>query len=168
MNRERSLFSIINEYRRQIPVNLYGLLKELNIQLLYSPLKDNLSGIIQKIDDNYRIIVNETHSETRKRFTIAHELGHFIYHRDLIGDGIADNIAYRCEFPNEYNNPNIGSREETEANKFAVNLLMPHEIVESYRKKITGISDNELVEKMANEFNVSKQAMAIKLRVQYP
>lgn len=165
MKKNRSIFSVINEYRKQIPVNLNSLLKELEIELQYANLKKDISGVIQKHNDSYRIIVNENHPKTRQRFTIAHELGHFILHRDLINDGIYDNMAYRCEYPNEYNNPNIGSYEETEANKMAVNILMPLDMVEKYREDYKNVDENSLVEKMAEVFQVSKQAMAIRLGI---
>ena len=59
--------------------------------------------------DGYRIVVNSGHNRVRRRFTAAHELGHYVYHRDLIGDGIYDDAAYRTNDikspPSESENP---------------------------------------------------------------
>ena len=166
--KSRSIFSIINEYSKNTPASLPCLLRDLNIQLVYANLEKNISGIIEHINNEYRIIVNENHPLTRQRFTIAHELGHYILHRDLIGDGIYDNKGYRCEYPNKYNNPNIGRYQETEANKFAVNLLMPMDKINEYKEKYNYLDKNSLVETMSDIFQVSKQSMAIRLKLEYP
>ncbi|MEW6534569.1 MAG: ImmA/IrrE family metallo-endopeptidase [Candidatus Auribacterota bacterium] len=168
MNKERNIFSIINEYRKSIPVDLRGLLKELGIDLMFSNLDNDISGIIESVGKTYRIIVNESHSETRQRFTIAHELGHYVFHRNLIGNGIYDNKAYRCSYPNQYNNPNINSVHETEANKFAVSLLIPNDELERNKAITNHLETHEQVRRLAEKFNVSKQAMAIRLDVNYP
>jgi Zn-dependent peptidase ImmA (M78 family) len=62
---------------------------------------------------------------SRKRFTVAHEIGHFVipYHKDLetaCGQGVID--RFNRDLP----------RPELEANEFAAELLLPSKIVRSH------------------------------------
>jgi Zn-dependent peptidase ImmA (M78 family) len=109
-------------------------------------------------DGGYLITVNAIDSLTRQRFTTAHELGHYMLHRDRIGDGIADDRAYRSTSSSKYRNTRIGPRQETQANTFAANVLMPFDLIE--RLKREGYSTpGELAKRLA----VSEQAMSIRL-----
>ncbi|MGL6493539.1 ImmA/IrrE family metallo-endopeptidase [Aeromonas veronii] len=102
--------------------------------------------------------VNKNHHPNRQRFTIAHELGHFIHHRSLIGDGINDNKLYRSTNQGKYFNQNITLGHEKEANTFAASLLMPREVVIECRRK--GMS----IKEMADYFRVSQAAMSYRLQ----
>ena len=95
-------------------------------------------------------------------FTIAivviiHELGHFIYHRNLLGAGVGDTRAYRAEgtrFPNAAIRP----VHERQANSFAANLLMPHASINALRVQgVTTVPD------LAERLQVSQDAMRIRL-----
>ena len=94
----------------------------------------------------------------RKRFTAAHELGHYIYHRDRIGSGVNDNRKYRGIPHAPLYNDAIQAKEETEANRFAANLLMPKHLIDKLKKD--GI---ESVEDLARSLGVSRDAMRIRL-----
>lgn len=99
-------------------------------------------------DDNKNVIfINKDQYITRKRFTLAHELGHIALNHKLELDSIPDNIR------------------ETEANTFASLLLCPPFIVlktlESYRY-YTNITD-EIIERLSSDFIVSEEAMRIVL-----
>jgi Zn-dependent peptidase ImmA (M78 family) len=153
-----TIFEIVNHFRKQIPVDVEGLALALGIPVKKIALGPNISGAIKKIGpDKFMIGVNAEHSTTRQRFTIAHEIGHFVLHRHLIGDGITDNIAYRSDGDNP--NPNIGAREETEANKFAANLLMPAESIIHLREEERLTEASQL----ARRLEVSPAAMEIRL-----
>ncbi len=145
----------IQHFRSSIPVDVEGLALALGISVNRPFLPDNISGMIRKTgEDDYEISVNAQHSETRQRFTIAHELGHFVLHRSLLGDGNVDDCAYRSD--GSVKNNRIGPREEQEANQFAANLLMPSEFVKKYKHKFSP-------EDLAAKFKVSKGAMRIRL-----
>jgi Zn-dependent peptidase ImmA (M78 family) len=64
------------------PVEVEKIAKYLGVRVQYEPTDDDLSGfLLRDLSRNKAIIgVNDKHSETRKRFTVAHELGHFILH----------------------------------------------------------------------------------------
>ena len=148
--------AIVNYFRSKIPVDVQGLALALGIKVREAYLSNNVSGMICKTDRGWEITVNARHGATRKRFTIAHEIGHFVLHRSLIGDGNVDDRAYRSD--GSVKNNRIGPREETEANRFAANLLMPADAI--IRLQNDGI-DNTV--EMARRFNVSDGAMTIRL-----
>lgn len=153
-----NIFEIVNHFRKQIPVDVEGLALALGIPVKKIAFPPNISGAIKKIGpDKFMIGVNAEHSETRQRFTIAHEIGHFVLHRHLIGDGITDTTAYRSD--GDSPNPNIGAKEETEANKFAANLLMPAESIIYLREAENLRSSTQL----ARRLEVSPAAMEIRL-----
>ncbi|MBL1142532.1 MAG: ImmA/IrrE family metallo-endopeptidase [Proteobacteria bacterium] len=150
-------YQLIDDYRKSAPVDVVGLCSELGIELSYETMEDDVSGQIEKKDDGkFRITINKADGLTRQRFTIAHELGHYILHRPLIGDGITEDRMYRST-SGKYNNTSISSHQETEANSFAAYLLMPEQLVTDYEDQ--GLN----VDAMAERLQVSKQAMSIKL-----
>lgn len=60
---------------------------------------------------------------SRRRFTAAHELGHFVLHRETMGRFRADTNDSLQEADDD-----VADQMEREANRFAVELLMPAEI----------------------------------------
>ncbi|MEM6603185.1 MAG: ImmA/IrrE family metallo-endopeptidase [Pseudomonadota bacterium] len=135
-----------------IPVDVYGLIREMGLRIFEATYEDDdISGQIIRDEENnsYIIYVNAGHSHTRKRFTAAHELGHYVLHRDQIGDGITDDALYRSRLSNPT---------EWEANRFAADILMPRDKVDYY----ASINGNN-ISILANIFQVSEQAMAIRL-----
>lgn len=155
------IIKTINHFRQSVPVDVEGLAKALGIHVRYSDLGTEISGMIEKNDDGngYVITVNQDDSETRQRFTIAHELGHFVLHRDKIGNGIEDSRIYRSMNEGKYKNLNIGKYEETQANQFAATLLMPVESI----KKIQESGYNDIA-KIADILKVSQKALEIRMR----
>jgi Zn-dependent peptidase ImmA (M78 family) len=154
---------IINHYRKNAPVDVHGIASSLGIRIHEAFLPDNVSGIIERAKDgNFLVTVNTFDSYTRKRFTIAHELGHFMLHRGMIGDGIEDDRAYRSTTSGKYRNNLIGPREETQANSFAANVLMPYELIQ--RLQAEGYATPE---QLADKLQVSVHAMSIRLGLPY-
>ncbi len=112
--------------------------------------------------------VNSGHSETRKRFTIAHELGHFFLHSSnplfvdkIFAVKLRDHIASEAI-----------DKDEIEANAFAAELLMPSKLirqdfVQIYQSRVLDYEDGDELDKaiklLADKYNVSKQAMNIRL-----
>lgn len=81
------------------PVDLQGMADALGLSVNVSAkLPMDVSGSITRSASGkagYHIDINAAHSLNRKRFTLAHEIAHYLLHRDLIGDGIEDNGLYR-------------------------------------------------------------------------
>jgi len=114
--------NIVRKHQENVPVDTIPLAHELGLNVYkVGDWGDDISGKIQKDEEHggrsgYAIFVNGNHSVQRRRFTIAHEIAHFILHTPLIGDGIFDDALYRS---------NQSHFIETEANQMAADILMP-------------------------------------------
>lgn len=156
--------NMIGRFKKRAPVDVEGLSFALGVPVHYAYLPDTTSGMIERVsEDKFRILVNANHSPNRQRFTIAHELGHYMLHRHLIGKGIEDNRAYRSSLDGAYQNREIGPTQETQANKFAVGLLMPDHLLEEVRRDPRFNSTAA----QAKALGVSEQAYCIRTGAQY-
>lgn len=147
-----------------LPINVEALARKLNINIVEEDFEGSLSGVLYRDDDNVVIGVNAKHAEKRKRFTIAHEIGHFILHK---GNKMHIDREYKVNFRDSISST-ATNREEIEANAFAASLLMPENkfMMEVINLVDTGkdvINDDEVVRELANKFNVSQQALLIRL-----
>jgi Zn-dependent peptidase ImmA (M78 family) len=144
----------IQEHQENLPVNMGKLSKAFGVTAYIAHLNDGVSGQIIKDDneaDKYAIFVSDSDSKNRQRFTAAHELSHFLLHKDKIGDGIVDSPLYRGKLSN---------RIEVEANKLAADILMPYDKINTEIDK--GI---KTISKLAEYFGVSTQAMKVRLGI---
>ena len=108
--------SLISEARKQAPVPVFTLAKQLGLGCEPRPLGPDISGMLEKVSEgHYRLYFNADDPETRQRFTVAHELDHFVLHRILLGDGVVDDTAYRSILKGKHKNMAIGPRQETQA-----------------------------------------------------
>jgi len=143
--------------RRQesLPVRLSDLARDLGVRLVASTLPAGVSGEIRPNDmGGYVISINRHDSSRRQRFTVAHEIAHYLLHRDQIGKGITDDALYRSS---------LSDSREAEANRLAAEILMPRSAIATSRARIGSVEAGELVSKMADEFGVSEIAMKIRL-----
>jgi Zn-dependent peptidase ImmA (M78 family) len=134
------------------PIKLTKLFAIYNIYFYISTFNFNdVAGQLIKTEDENQIFVNRFDPNTRKRFTIAHEIGHLVLHPHKISD------IYRRD-KDYYINLSIQEQnEETEANYFASFLLIPTQSL-VYTLKLT-----KNIEELATIFNVSTTAMEIRL-----
>lgn len=152
MRREEITVDIIDPFQRTYPVDVHAMADALGIRVQECDLPDNISGKIEHDwCDKFVITVNSNHSRTRQRFTIAHEIAHYVLHRDLIGDGIIDNALYRDD--------RIGDIRERQANRYAATLLMPKTLV--LKAWDDGITDYQ---SLAKTFKVSPAVAEIRWR----
>jgi IrrE N-terminal-like domain len=121
-------------------------------------LEDGVSGVLRIRE---RLIgVNAAEGARwprRRRFTIAHEVGHWVLHRDDIADlvvtrtiGYVPSDAAKAKTPEEIR--------EREANRFAAELLMPEDRVHAAVDR-----DGADVLVQAERFQVSALSMAWRL-----
>ena len=110
---------------------------------------NNVAGKIVFSNDEKAIYVNKNDIPVRKKFTVAHEIGHFVLHHGG-GDGNFRMVDYRGM------NEGFDQR-EWEANQFAASLLMPKEMTERKWRELQDVDD------LAAEMGVSKMAAAIRL-----
>ncbi len=151
---------------KSAPVDVEKIISRLEIEYIETDqMEDDLSGFIKRLGKNNKpvIVVNKGHGEQRRRFTAAHELGHYILHSmdDVFVDTANEKVLYRKRDSSLSADP-----KEVEANNFAAELLMPREML---AKDIGGglpseeTSLNQLINKLADKYKVSTQAMTIRL-----
>ena len=146
--------------QNEAPVQLDQILGRLGVELREMEIAEDISGILIRDGKRKFIVVNESHSPARKRFTIAHEIGHLVLHatQDVHVDhtlriNLRDSQAATGE--------NV---EEVEANAFAANLLMPMDwLREAMDSDWIDLNDDSEVARLAGQFEVSPQAMLIRL-----
>lgn len=135
-------------------------------QLIESNIDDDISGALVPVGESWVILVNKAHPETRRRFTIAHELGHLLLHGYK-----TPHADMRFRF-RDARSSDGSAIEEIQANAFAAELLMPEKPVRELASKQMGrfsVDDADekqfaaLVGDLAKAFGVSKHAMRIRL-----
>lgn len=145
----------------QRPVDVEAVAKKLGAIVVYKDLEDDLCGMIYKEDGQVFIGVNEKHPSTRRRFTLAHEIGHLVMHGHLI-----DRVHVDREFKEKLHRDGrskIGEdRLEIDANRFAAELLMPSHLLKVDIRSASIDSENGPTE-LADLYEVSPQAMSLKL-----
>ena len=125
--------------------NVYSICNQLGIEIIEAPIKAD--AYLECTNGNSYIYLKKSLNEYRKKFTIAHELGHFCipWHSELMfGCDIKE-----MDFKNDY------TPREKEANIFAAELLMP---TEEFKNFFSGQVNYTMVSELANIFDVSFQA----------
>lgn len=146
--------SVIERYQNDVPVKIGAIAKDLGIIVKSATLAAGISGEIKEVADVVTIRVNRHDTKQRQRFTLAHEVAHFLLHRDKIGDGIVDDMLYRSS---------LSDALEAEANRLAADIIMPREKVQQIMTKRDGSKVEEKIEFLANLLEVSTTAIKIRL-----
>ncbi|WP_370644040.1 ImmA/IrrE family metallo-endopeptidase [Thalassobius sp. Cn5-15] len=149
--------AVILPFLSAVPVKIATMARALDIEVKSATLRPRISGQIQRSESSgsgYRIRVNRHEASTRQRFTIAHEIAHFLLHREFIGDGIEDSILYRST---------LSDAREAEANRLGAQLLMPEQSVVRALRDYGGRATPEIARALAERFEVSEAAMSIRL-----
>jgi len=125
---------------KEIPVSLYKIIRHMeaqhNLEVLRFPL-GAVDGLLVMVNGLPTIGFNGDTAWVRRRFTIAHEVGHLMLGHTL-----------EC---------GIDTNEEAEANQFGAELLMPLAILKVDYKKEPDL------EKLAWKYVVSKEALCLHL-----
>ncbi|HJZ57378.1 MAG TPA: ImmA/IrrE family metallo-endopeptidase [Gemmataceae bacterium] len=125
---------------------------------------EELAGFLFVTPSVGLVFVNASDPVPRQRFTAAHELGHFVLHREEMGGQVskADTPA-DVELTDEQSD-----RHEREANRFAVELLMPADVcqarAEAFKTAYRACPRGPLAYHLAAEFLVSREAMRFRLQ----
>lgn len=140
-----------------IPVDIRAVTTAYGLVIRDQALEDEVSGMLVVRGERALIGVNADHHEHRRRFTIAHELGHFLLHRD-------QNSVFIDAFYRDTTSSEGTKKLEIEANAFASELLMPEATVrERVGAQVFGPLNDGAIGHLAEEFNVSVQALTIRL-----
>lgn len=145
----KKILDTIRKYQNDYLVPIVKIASELDISVYLAELSKDISGAILKKDGKYVIYVNDKDNKKRQRFTIAHEIAHYILHKEQIGDNLTDNAMYRSKLSNT---------QERQANILASEILIPiHKLKEILNLK------NYDIKSIANVFGVSRQAINIRI-----
>ena len=131
------------------PLDLEALVRSYGISLKRRALEQDISGHLKRTNDHWQITLNSLHHPNRQRFTLAHELAHFLLHPDQ-STQFVDEKLFR---DNSFN------RIEREANQFAGALLMPED---EFRRVVR--ETNGAVSAIADYFAVSPLAVRMRAR----
>ncbi len=141
-----------------LPINPVHLANVLGVAVNNAKFFDeSLTALITKRGRATQIFVEQSAPPYRKRFSIAHELGHYFLHLHEDG-GIVDKRAdmFREREPAD-GLISEDQRREIEANWFAAELLMPAQFVREEWSK------NPSTPYMARAFNVSEEAIGYRV-----
>jgi len=129
--------------------NNYGLnVRKIN----FNKYSGTVAGLINLKDST--IYVNEDDSEERQAFTVAHELGHYLLHKEKLEEDPKLSILFRKPLGQTDPNPL-----EQEANTFAAEILVPMVILREYLNK--GIKEPVI---LADIFGVSQEVISYRIK----
>jgi Zn-dependent peptidase ImmA (M78 family) len=142
------------------PVQVDVIAYRLGLSIDFISLED-VSGVLIIEGEKGFIGVNDSHSSVRQRFTIAHEIGHYIMHKNE--EKLFIDKGYSVAFRDVRSSSGI-DRGEIQANQFAASLLMPKKLLEEcIKENELDMSDDLALHELANKFEVSIQSMAYRL-----
>ena len=123
------------------------------------PLTSFAAALIMDANKAYgSIVIAQGTSPKRRRFSIGHELGHFLIPSHLPQPGQPFSCSAADLRVSDTHEKNRGRQIEAEANRFAAHLLMPPARIRAgLRSRQPDLSE---VVRLAREFKVSKEAMA--------
>jgi Zn-dependent peptidase ImmA (M78 family) len=139
-----------------VPVDVQEAVSRLKGQL--EEVEDaDFEAMIQKVGEGFRIVISIEKHEHRRRFSVAHELGHLFLHMGYLVDEekwasvgtYTDSVYYRYGY----------TTEEYEAHEFAAAFLMPRtEFLKVANQYKTG--NRFQIVPIAEHFQVSTDAAA--------
>tara|TARA_R110002049_G_C9097405_1_gene556741 strand:- start:812 stop:1297 length:486 start_codon:yes stop_codon:yes gene_type:complete len=134
------------------PIPVLEIAESNGVNVIFADFGENSEKVAGLCDfPNARIYINEVEAPDRQAFTMAHELGHWILHRDVF---LEDPDRYPV-FP-RFSQPNQADPLEKEANKFAACLLVPLRLLRPVK--------DAPVSQLASIFGVSRTMMEYRLR----
>jgi Zn-dependent peptidase ImmA (M78 family) len=150
----------------KLPVDLDAVLRFLDTRLLREEFNDDMSGLLLIKGGKRAIAVNAKHHRNRQRFTIAHEIGHFVLHHKDFEDPKND-LHWDKKWAYFRSTDSPGPKpEEVEANQFAAELLMPENLLrDAIRNEQIDLSSDIDTARLAELLQVSEQALTIRLMV---
>lgn len=136
----KKIKSLIRKYNTNNP---FELADYLNIKIIFEPL-GSINGYYNKQLRMKQIHINNELDRHTQAFTAAHELGHALLHPDANTPFLRNNTGLNL---NKY---------EIEANKFAVELLIPDEMLLEYQ--------DFTIEQFSRMLGYSKELIKLKLK----
>ncbi len=141
-----------------LPVPLEQIARREGIKIELAPLDDTLSGMSFIKNGVAVIVLNLNHHPNRRRFTLAHEIGHHLLHVPYLTNNVhVDKIVLNRDAMSSQ----ALDDKEMEANAFAAELLMPESELRRYRH--VDLNDDEFLHGLARKLKVSVTALTYRL-----
>ncbi len=146
------------------PVDVEAVASELGLKLVRDNLGAGVSGLLVTTERSAFVCVHEADHPNRQRFTMAHEIGHFVLrHQFIRGEHVHVDRGNFISQRGLRSATGVDPK-EIEANQFAACLLMPADLV---KQEVAACGGSPLVDwqvsELASTFEVSEQAMTIRL-----
>lgn len=134
------------------PIPVLEIAENNGVNVVFADFGSNSEKVAGLCDfENARIYVNQDESAERQAFTMAHELGHWLLHREIyLSDPGRYPVLPRFSLPNQ------SDPLEKEANKFAATLLVPLRLLRPVKSSTAS--------SLASVFGVSRTMMEYRLR----
>jgi Zn-dependent peptidase ImmA (M78 family) len=138
-------------YHLSAPVDVFALADKLGIEVHLRTLPNKVAGIYLRINGYPHMIINRDHPESRKRWSVAHEIAHH-----LDSEGSRNTVHF-------YVKGDRSRKIERECDQFAAEILMPSWVIvgECIAARYTPAA--EKVEILSRKFGVSRQAIRRRL-----
>lgn len=153
---------------RGVPVDPAKIARNLGIEIRLEKVDDGLSGFLLRDLKSKRVVIgtNLRHHPHRRKFTIAHELGHFLLHEAATVHVDERKPGYIVQLT--YGKSSTGEDVfEREANLFAAELLMPAKaLAKDFHGRALDIladDDQAFMASLAEKYGVSTHALTIRL-----
>lgn len=134
------------------PIPVYEIAESNGVNVLFVDFGENAETVSGLCDfRTSRIYVNKDDSTERQAFTMAHELGHWVMHKEFF-------LVNPDQYPilPRFSDPNRNDPKEKEANKFAACLLVPERLLAPVK--------GAPVAALARSFGVSRTMMEFRLK----
>lgn len=136
------------------PINPVSMARQQGFDVKFVSFSGDFAQVSGFYDpDEEAIYVNKNESPLRQTFTIAHELGHALLHKDWAG---SDDYKVFWRDPDRNND----DPHEKEANAFAAHLLVPRSLLDHYYQRLNEADLSKL-------FAVSVPAIKNRLAFEY-
>jgi len=147
------------------PVDVSAIVRHLKLRIVKQELGEGVSGLLVSSPAGSCIVVSKKDYRPRQRFTIAHEVAHhFLRHQFQPGEHVHVDQGYRIT-QRSLKSSTGDDPKEVEANQFAASLLMPSAMIHAQVAGLgrTPLLDDDVIN-LSNRFDVSEQAMTIRLQ----
>jgi Zn-dependent peptidase ImmA (M78 family) len=162
MNKEQLLKKVDDSFKKHGGIDVVGLANEMSIVVHSEGMSDDQASTIRHDAESKKFIitVNNNQTKERQRFSVAHEIAHFILHRD---DIVANSIVAR------EGHASLDIKRERDADSLAADILMPQKYIDSFLMgngitRKTPIINGAIIVQTATRFGVSRPACIVRLR----
>lgn len=149
-----SLTGLVDELQKEglhdFPLHVERVAEFLGLEVAEELMDSDVSGYLEFKGGRWVAGINALHHRNRQRFTLAHEIAHFVLHRNERARFVDQTFARR---------EGGGDAVESQADRFAAELLMP----EAKVREMIGQGTTSLKE-LASHFHVSVLAMRFRVK----